>query len=302
MKDTSDISPSDIKSNSLIEKFLPNSFLPYSRLGRFDRPIGIWLLLIPCLWSASFASRGFPDGTLLLLFLLGAIVMRGAGCTINDIVDRKFDQMVARTASRPIPSGLVSLRGALAFLSIQLIVGLIVLVQFDRDTILIGLLSIPLIVLYPFSKQFTDWPQLFLGLVFNWGVLLGWSAVRQEISWAAILLYCGAVFWTLGYDTIYGHQDRNDDKLIGLRSLALKFEAKTKPWLCLFFLVATLFFAMAGWLVDCGWPFYASLLVGGAHFFWQVKTLDINDPANCLQRFKSNRDYGVIIFFGINLG
>ncbi len=299
MKDYTSISTTDIRTNNWIEKLLPISVHPYSRLARLDRPIGTWLLLFPCLFGAGLASKGLPDIGLLILFVLGAVTMRGAGCTINDIVDRDFDKQVSRTASRPLPAGTISVTGAIVFLSCQLIIGFLVLIQFNLITIYIGMASIPIIIAYPFTKRITYWPQFFLGLAFNWGALLGWTSVNSELGWPAIFLYMGGIAWTIGYDTIYGHQDRQADKIIGLKSSSLRLGSNTKPWLFSFFLAATILFGVAGWLAALSWVFYLGLAIGLLHFIWQVLTLDINSPLSCQTRFKSNRDYGVILFLAI---
>jgi len=220
----------DIPVECWIDRRLPAAWRPYCRLMRLDRPIGTWLLLFPCWWSAALAAEGWPDLWLFALFAIGAVVMRGAGCTVNDWADRDFDGKVARTAARPIPSGAVSPRQALIFLVAQLLVGLLVLLQLNWFAIGVGAASLLLVFPYPFMKRITYWPQAWLGLTFNWGALVGWAAVRGDLTLAPVLLYIAGVFWTLGYDTIYAHQDKEDDILVGVKSTALALGENTVAW------------------------------------------------------------------------
>src|SRR3954468_17297236 len=212
---------------------------PYLRLARFDRPIGAWLLLMPCWWSAGLAATAakaaIPSPAHLLLFFVGAFVMRGCGCTWNDIVDRRIDAQVARTRSRPIPSGQVSLSGAVVFLVLQALVGLAVLLQFNAFAIGTGIASLAIVAVYPFFKRIAYWPQVVLGLAFSWGALMGWAAAFGRLDPPALLLYAGSIAWVIGYDTIYAHQDREDDALIGVKSTARLFGARTKPMLTVFY-------------------------------------------------------------------
>lgn len=299
MTDMTSQHASDIPDQSWVDKWMPGAVRPYCRLARLDRPIGTWLLLLPCWWSLALASPGWPNPAYFLLFGLGALVMRGAGCTINDLADRDFDGKVARTATRPIASGTVTMTQALFFLGLQLALGLAVLVQFNSYTIWLGIGSLGIVVIYPFMKRFTYWPQAGLGLAFNWGALVGWTAETGQLAVAPVVLYVAGFFWTLGYDTIYAHQDKTDDLAIGLKSTALKFGERTKPWLVGFFLVSMSLIGLSGYLVQLNWPFYAGLAAAGLHLVWQVCTLDIDDPKNCLRRFKSNRDFGLIVLAGI---
>jgi 4-hydroxybenzoate polyprenyltransferase len=272
---------------------------PYLRLARLDRPIGSWLLLLPCWWSAGLAAvaaRQPVNVWHLLLFFVGAFAMRGAGCTWNDIVDRDLDARVERTRSRPIPSGQVSVQAAAAFLCVQALVGLAVLLQFNRFTIMVGLASLAVVAIYPFMKRITYWPQIVLGLAFSWGALMGWPAVFGRLDLPACLLYAGAIAWVIGYDTIYAHQDRDDDALIGIKSTALLFGERTKPLLALFYAIAVVLLALAGWSAGAGAVFALGLLAFAAHLAWQVWRLDIDDPELCLVVFKSNRDAGLILF------
>ena len=299
MTETSEQIATDIPSESWIDRFAPEVIRPYLRLARLDRPIGTWLLLLPCWWGAALATPAWPDATMFVLFTIGAVVMRGAGCTVNDLADRKFDARVARTATRPIASGQISVLKAFVFLTLQLLLGLSILLQFNAFTVALGVSSLLLIVLYPFMKRITYWPQLFLGFTFNWGALLGWAAVKGELSAPAFVLYGAGIFWTLGYDTIYAHQDKEDDVLIGVKSTALKFGDGTKPWLVGFYSITVILLAATGLLANLAWPFYSGLTLAALHLAWQIKSVDIANSKNCLRRFKSNRDFGLILLAGI---
>jgi len=288
---------------SFLMGLLPPTARPYARLMRLDRPIGWWLLLWPCWWSATLAAdaagRAWPDPWHLVLFLVGSIVMRGAGCTYNDIVDRDIDAAVARTRARPIPSGEVSVAQAKVFLVAQALIGLAVLLCFNRFTILLGLLSLVAVAVYPFLKRFTDWPQIGLGIAFSWGALMGWAALFARLDWPPFLLYLGAILWTIGYDTIYAHQDKEDDAIVGVRSTARLFGAQTRPLLALFYAGATLLFAAAFIAAGVGIAAYVGLAIGAVQLASQVVLLRIDDPDRCLRLFRSNREYGWIVFAGL---
>jgi 4-hydroxybenzoate polyprenyltransferase len=282
-----------------VDSHAPAWTRPYLRLGRLDRPIGSWLLLLPCWWSLGLAAvRARADVNLwyVVLFFVGAFAMRGAGCTWNDIVDRDLDAQVERTRSRPIPSGQVSVGGATLFLVLQALVGLAVLVEFNRFTVLTGLASLAVVAIYPFMKRITYWPQIVLGLAFSWGALMGWPAVFGRLDPPALLLYAGSIAWVIGYDTIYAHQDREDDALIGIKSTALLFGTRTKPMLAIFYALAVVLIGAAGWSAGAGIIFALGLVLFAAHLAWQIGRLDIDDPALCLALFKSNRDAGLILF------
>src|SRR5215831_12655060 len=288
-----------------VDRLAPAWGRPYLRLARLDRPIGSWLLLIPCWWSAGLAAiaadeRG-PRLTHLILFFVGASAMRGAGCTWNDIVDRDLDRAVERTRSRPIASGQVSVAQAAAFLVAQALVGLLVLVQFNRFAIVTGVASLAIVAVYPFMKRITYWPQIVLGLAFSWGALMGWAAWFGRLDAPAYLLYAGAISWVIGYDTIYAHQDREDDALVGVKSTALLFGARTKPMLALFYTLAVLLIGAAGCMAGGGAAFWLGLVAFAAHLGWQIARLDIADPDRCLAVFKSDRDAGLILFAGMVL-
>jgi len=283
-----------------VDTFAPLSIRPYLRLARADRPIGSWLLLLPCWWSAGLAAiaagHPYPDPWHLALFFVGAFVMRGAGCTWNDILDRDLDARVARTRSRPIPSGQVSVTAAAAFLAVQALIGLLVLLQFNRFTILVGIASLGIVAVYPLMKRVVWWPQIVLGLAFSWGALMGFAALFGRLDAAAFLLYAGSIAWVIGYDTIYAHQDREDDALIGVKSTARLFGARTRPVLLGFYAFAVLLIGLAGAAVDAGPVFVLGCILFGAHLGWQIDRLDIDDPDQCLRLFKSNRDAGLILF------
>ena len=284
------------------ERWLPEAVRPYARLARLERPIGWWLLLLPGWWSIALATiehgGALPDPRLLALFFVGAVLMRGAGCTFNDLVDRDVDAEVARTSGRPLPSGQVSPSGAVLFMLALGLAALLVLVQFNTFAIVLGLASAAPIAVYPFMKRITYWPQLFLGIAFNWGALLGWAAVTGSLASAPILLYAGGIAWTLAYDTIYAHQDKDDDLLIGLKSTALKFGAATPRWLLLFFALALLLIWFAGLLAGAGWVFTVGIVAAAFHAIWQLRQLDIADAGRCLMLFRSNRDFGLLVFAG----
>jgi 4-hydroxybenzoate polyprenyltransferase len=283
-----------------VDTLAPSLLRPYLRLARADRPIGAWLLLMPCWWSAGLAAiatgRPYPDPWHVLLFFIGAFVMRGAGCTWNDIVDRDLDAKVARTRSRPIPSGQVSVKAALVFLALQALVGLAVLVQFNRFTILLGIASLAVVAIYPTMKRFTSWPQIGLGLAFSWGALIGYAAVLARLDAPALLLYAGSIAWVIGYDTIYAHQDREDDALIGVKSTARLFGTRTRLALTGFYTLAVLLIGLSGASCGAGAIFALGCVIFGAHLGWQIDALDIDDPDLCLRLFKSNRDAGLILF------
>jgi 4-hydroxybenzoate polyprenyltransferase len=287
-----------------VDSLAPSWARPYLRLARLDRPIGSWLLLMPCWWSVGLAAvhaRESVNLWHLVLFLVGAFAMRGAGCTWNDIVDRDLDGRVERTRSRPIPSGQVTVAAAAAFLVLQAMIGLTVLLQFNRFTVYVGLASLAVVAVYPFMKRITYWPQIVLGLAFSWGALMGWPATFARLDPPALLLYAGAISWVIGYDTIYAHQDREDDALIGIKSTALLFRERTKPMLALFYALAVALIAFAGFSAGGGLIFALGLLAFALHLAWQIARLDVDDPVNCLTVFKSNRDAGLILFAGLVL-
>ncbi|HBC07128.1 MAG TPA: 4-hydroxybenzoate octaprenyltransferase [Rhodospirillaceae bacterium] len=302
MDERQQVSASDIPPQSWIDRVPGEGLRPYLRLARLDRPIGTWLLLLPCWWATAMAAPGWPNPWFMALFAVGALIMRGAGCTVNDIADRDIDNKVARTADRPITSGQVSVVQALAFLALQLGIGLAVLLQFNTYTVILGASSLVLVALYPFAKRVTYWPQFVLGLTFNWGALVGWAAVTGGLEAPAVLLYAAGLLWTMGYDTIYAHQDKEDDVLVGVKSTALKFGDATRPWLAAFYGGTITLLAAAGVHADLHPIYFAGLAVAGLHLAWQVRSLDLDDAKVCLGRFKSNRDFGLIVLAAIIAG
>jgi 4-hydroxybenzoate polyprenyltransferase len=276
---------------------------PYLRLARFDRPIGSWLLLMPCWWSAALAAGVAHTVAqlplVLALFFVGAFVMRGAGCTWNDITDRDLDALVERTRSRPIPAGQVSVPQAAVFLVAQALFGLAVLLQFNRVAVATGIASLVIVAAYPFMKRITWWPQIVLGLAFSWGALMGFAVTLGRIDASALLLYAGSISWVIGYDTIYAHQDAEDDALIGIKSTALLFGARTPPVLLAFYATAVLLIGLALAFSGAGFAAWIGLAGFAAHLVWQVWRLEIGDPALCLRIFKSNRDAGLLLFAGL---
>lgn len=275
---------------------------PYLRLARLDRPIGTWLLYWPCVFGlalgAIVAGRPFAelrDWWYVVLFGIGAIVMRGAGCTYNDIIDRDIDAQVARTRGRPIPSGAVTAKQAAVFLVVQLVVGLVILLSLNWFAVALGASSLVLIAAYPFMKRITWWPQAWLGLTFNWGALLGFAAMTGSVDLADLILYAGCFFWTLGYDTIYAHQDKDDDALIGVKSTARLLGARSREWIRVFYAVAFGLILTAALADGANLLVIPLLCIAGAQMLWQVRGLDVDKPEVCLTLFQSNRDAGALI-------
>lgn len=298
---------SDIRQGDWVDRHLPGGWRPYARLARLDRPIGTWLLYLPCLWGLALgwqAARPPLDEMLRLvvLFGVGALVMRGAGCTVNDLFDRDLDRRVARTATRPIASGDVTPRQALVFLAAQMAIGLAILLQLNRFSWGVGVAVLVLVFVYPLAKRVTDWPQAVLGLTFNWGALLGYAAVTGELAAPAAIAYAAGFFWTLGYDTIYAHQDKEDDAIVGVGSSALALGPHTKPALIAFYAVTVGLLATAAWTAGLGPWSLIGLAALALHLAWQVRTVDIDDPQRCLAIFKANRDAGLIVALAFVLG
>lgn len=280
---------------------LPARWRDFASLARWDRPAGTWLLLLPTWWGLALGPD-LPSPWLLLAVAIGAVAMRGAGCTVNDLVDRDFDRRVARTRQRPLAAGRVGTKAALLFVAAQTLVGALVLLALNMPAALVAIASLPLIVAYPFMKRITYWPQAFLGITFNWGVLVGYAAVTGALGWPAFLLYAAGFFWTLGYDTLYAHQDKEDDALIGVKSTALLLRERTPGWLAVFYAATLALAAAAGWAAGKGWPFWLGLLLVAWLLFRQLKGLRLDDPADCLARFRSNRDVGLALFAALLLG
>jgi 4-hydroxybenzoate polyprenyltransferase len=276
---------------------------PYLRLARFDRPIGSWLLLMPCLWSAALAAGVAHDLSRLplfcALFFVGSFVMRGAGCTWNDITDRDLDDKVERTRSRPIPAGQVTAKQAAVFMVLLCLIGLAVLLQFNHFAILTGIASLIIVAAYPFMKRITYWPQVVLGLAFSWGALMGFAGTFARLDLMAFVLYAGSIAWVIGYDTIYAHQDAEDDLMVGIKSTALLFGENTKPALLLFYGLAVTLIGCALGLAGAGWAAWIGLAAFSAHLIQQIVRLDIRNSPLCLKLFKSNRDAGLLLFAGL---
>lgn len=284
-----------------INNYWTNSIKAFYQLARLDKPIGFFLLMWPCLWSYTYGLIIFSNSMeikYIIYFILGSILMRGAGCTWNDLLDRKYDAKVKRTKDRPLASNKISPASAIIFLIFQLLISLLILIQFNKLTIIVGLLSIIPIIIYPLMKRITWWPQLFLGITFNWGAIMGWTAATGEISYHCIILYIGCIFWTIGYDTIYAHQDKIDDNFLGLKSTAILFGSKTKFALYFFYLIFITTIAITINIIVIKNLYINSLFLFFIfmHLFSQIFFLNINNPDNCLKIFKSNNSLGIIIF------
>ena len=292
----------DIRSGGWVAR-LPQAWRPYALLMRLDRPIGSWLLFLPGLWAFAMVAPDWRQGLwLTALFGLGAVLMRGAGCVVNDLWDRDLDRQVERTAGRPLASGALRARHALAFLALVLAAALLILLQLDVAAQLLGVASLVPVVLYPLAKRVTDWPQAVLGVIFSWAAPMGYVAVMGGLDGAALALWAAGVFWILGYDTIYAHQDREDDALVGIRSSALRLGEKTRPFLILCYGLTMGLLVLAGWLAGLAPWYLLGLALPGAMLARQVIQLDIADPALCLRLFKANRDVGLAIAAAFLLG
>jgi 4-hydroxybenzoate polyprenyltransferase len=300
---------SDIAEKGWVKNLLPKPIQPYALLMRLDRPIGTWLLLLPCWWSLALGWQLNQEkisllelGYLYFLFSIGAILMRGAGCTINDLWDRKLDQLVARTADRPIASGVVGVNNAVLFLLLQLTLSLAVLLQLNKTCWFLGILVLLLVFSYPAFKRFTYWPQFILGLTFNWGALMGWASITGQIDTSSVILYLAGIFWTLGYDTIYAHQDKEDDALIGIKSSALALKSSTKLFIYIVYTITIFGIFLIGWINGFSIPFYLFILIAFCQLIWQIRTVNLDNPRECLSKFKSNRLFGFLITFAIFIG
>ncbi|XP_021811414.1 4-hydroxybenzoate geranyltransferase 2-like [Prunus avium] len=295
-----------VEGSTWIDLYLPRQARPYAKLARVDKPIGTWLFAWPCMWSIILAATPgvhLPDIKMLTLFAFGALFVRGAACTINDFLDRDIDAMVERTKSRPLASGVLTPFQGLCFLGFQLLLVLGFLLQLNNYSRVLGAAWLLLIFTYPLMKRMTYWPQAFLGLVISWGGLLGWAAVKGTIDLAIMLpLYISVVFWTLVYDTIYAHQDKEDDVKVGVKSTALRFGDSTKKWITGFGIICITSLALAGYNAEIGWAYYASVGVASGHLAWQILTADLSSPLDCNKKFVSNKGFGAIIFIGILLG
>jgi len=279
----------------------------FIELTRLKKPIGYMLLFWPCAWGLTLAYDFSNNLNIyffyLILFFLGSVLMRSAGCIVNDILDRKFDKKVSRTKNRPIASGKVSVTLGLIYSIILCSLAFLVLINFNYFTIIIALASMPLAFTYPLMKRFTYWPQLFLGITFNYGLILGWTSILNEVSLIPVIFYLGAIFWTLGYDTIYGFQDIKDDEIIGLKSTSIKFKSKPNALLITCYSIFLISLVFVGILIDMNNLFFLSLILIFIHmFFLQLNKLEIKDPTNCLKIFKSNNSLGLIVFITLIIG
>lgn len=302
MPSTTETGHTDIRTGGWLAR-LPDDARPYALLARLDRPIGVWLLFLPGLWSILLARA--PAGHslwLILLFAAGAVLMRGAGCVVNDMWDRDMDRRVTRTAGRPLASGALRMRQAALFLAGLLLVSLLILLQLDPAAQALGVASLLLVALYPLAKRVTWWPQLMLGVTFGWGAPMGYAAAAGRVDWAAAALYGAAITWILGYDTIYAHQDREDDAMIGVRSTARLFAERTRPFLAACYGFTILLLAGAGWQAGLTWTYFVALALPAWLLARQIRRLDIHDPAACLTLFKSNREAGLAVAAAIMLG
>lgn len=285
----------DIRAGDWVDRRLPPWARPWARLARLDRPIGIWLLLLPCWWGVVLAGGAVPDLWLMALFGVGAVVMRGAGCVVNDLFDRRIDREVERTRDRPLASGAVGVPGALGLLVLLLVLGLGVLLLLDPFAQGLGAASLILVLFYPLAKRVTWWPQLVLGLAFNWGALMGWAALRGDLALVPVILYGAGIGWTLAYDTIYACQDRDDDARVGVKSLALRLGGHVRVGVALFMAAALALLLLAGALRGLGSGFFVLMGAAALHGLWQVVGWTPDDPADCLKRFRSNRDFGLLV-------
>ncbi|KAM7271252.1 hypothetical protein ACFE04_030466 [Oxalis oulophora] len=311
----------NVNLTSWIDLYLPQKVKPYAKLARLDRPIGTWLLAWPCMWSITLAAPPghLPDFKMMALFGCGAFLLRGAGCTINDLIDRDIDTKVERTKLRPVASGLLTPFQGTCFLGFQLLLGLGILLQLNNYRVCImamiaafivpcgarvlGASSLFLVFSYPLMKRFTFWPQAFLGLTFNWGALLGWSAVKGSLDpYVVVPLYISGVCWTLVYDTIYAHQDKEDDLKVGVKSTALRFGDSTKEWITGFGAVCIGGLTLSGFNADIGWPYYGFLAASGGQLAWQIWTVDLSSRPDCNRKFVSNKWFGALVFSGIFFG
>ena len=292
----------DIRAEGWVAR-LPPAWRPYALLMRLDRPIGAWLLFLPAPWAFAIAAPTWSEGIrLVLLFGAGAVLMRGAGCVVNDLWDRDLDRRVARTAGRPLASGAISARQALLLLAVLLTASLLILVQLNGLAIVFGVCSLVPVALYPLAKRFTNWPQLALGVTFGWGAPMGYVAAAGGFDATALLLHAAAILWILGYDTIYAHQDREDDALIGIGSTALRWGDNTRPFLAACYAGAIVLLLLAGWRAGLSWYFAVGLLLPAALLARQVAALDIRDPAQCLRLFKANREVGIAVALALLIG
>jgi len=288
----------DIHHNDWVEHYLPTAWRPYARLCRLDRPVGTWLTLLPCIAALIQAQHGVPTLLRLVVFCLGALLMRSVGCTVNDICDRDFDKHVERTRFRPLTSGQISLKQAMIFLVAQLVAAALLLFFINSYSRWLAVALVPLVFIYPLCKRFTYWPQLVLGIAFNWGMLMAWSDTTNNVPLAAVLMWMGAVTWQIGYDTIYAYTDMKDDEQLGLRSTALRFRDQGLTWLIGFYTATVILWTVPGIMLGFGWLYYASMLAIAVHFYWQLSTFDIQKPERSFALFRANIWTGSLLVAG----
>jgi 4-hydroxybenzoate polyprenyltransferase len=286
---------SDMRPDDWVDRYLPRSWGPYARLCRFDRPVGTWLTLLPCLAALVQAADGWPTLFRLFIFSLGALLMRGIGCTFNDIFDRDFDKKVERTRFRPLTSGQITLKNALYFVFAQLLVCGLLLFAINSYSRWLAVALLPIVIVYPLCKRFTYWPQVVLGIGFNWGMLMAWSDTQNVVPLGAIAMWLGAVLWQVGYDSIYAYVDMRDDSKLGLHSTALKFADKGKLWISGFYIVTMALWLFAGWSMRMDWPYYIVMAVIAGHLLWQMRVFDPARPDRNFMLFRANMQVGVLL-------
>lgn len=285
----------DMRPDDWVARYLPASWGPYARLCRLDRPVGTWLTLLPCIAALIQAAGGWPDLWRLLIFSFGALLMRGVGCCFNDIFDRDFDHQVERTRFRPLTSGQLSLRNALIFVFVQLVIGALLLLAINEFSRWLALLLVPFIVVYPLCKRFTHWPQAVLGIAFNWGMLMAWSDTQNVLPLAAVAMWLGAVTWQIAYDAIYGYIDMEDDLKLGLKSAAIRFGDQGKQWLSGFYAVTMLLWVWAGYAMGMSWAYFIVMAAIGLHLAWQITQFDPRRRESGLPLFRANMTVGVLL-------
>lgn len=286
---------SDMRHDDWVQRWLPAGWRPYARLCRLDRPVGTWLTLLPCMAALVQAADGWPTLFRLVIFSLGALLMRGIGCTFNDIFDRNFDHQVERTRFRPLTSGQLSLKNALWFVVAQLAVCALLLLAINSTSRWLALVLVPIVVIYPLCKRFTYWPQIVLGIAFNWGMLMAWSDTQGVVPPAAVAMWLGAVLWQVGYDSIYAYVDMRDDTMLGLRSTALRFRDHGKAWISGFYVATAALWLCAGVVLRMAWPYYVVLALIAAHFAWQMAVFDVQRPDRNFMLFRSNMTVGLLL-------
>lgn len=286
---------SDMRHDDWVAHWLPAAWGPYARLCRLDRPVGTWLTLLPALAALVQAADGWPTAWRLIIFSLGALLMRGVGCTFNDIFDRDFDHQVERTRFRPLTSGQLTLRAALWFAAAQLLVSAALLLAINAYSRWLALALVPLVVIYPLCKRFTYWPQAVLGMAFNWGMLMAWTDTRDILPWYGVAMWVGAVLWQIGYDAVYAYIDLRDDRMLGLKSVAMRFGDQGRAWIGGFYAVTAVLWTAAGWGMGMDWPYYVVMAVIAGHFVWQMTVFDVRHPERGLRIFRSNMQVGVLL-------